>query len=180
MARGSLAFARTHAFGQQGGLCFYCDTPMWLTGPEDFAHAHGISLRQAKLFQVTGEHVIAHQDGGRGGANITAACLFCNKARHQFRAAAAPSAASYARHVRRRVAAGKWFPFPLTASMRAGHPCQLVFTPATATVSPETEATAKGLWGTMGTWAWRQWKRFHGFLTHFRPFVGEEKASPLC
>ena len=75
---------RRQAFKKQKGRCFYCRKPMWLGGAEEFAKSHNISLKQAKRFQCTAEHLIARQDGGTDDSeNIVAACYFCNSTRHK-------------------------------------------------------------------------------------------------
>ena len=56
----SLAFARSG----QGGLCFYCELPMWAESAPSFATKCRITLADAKQFQCTGEHLRALQDGG--------------------------------------------------------------------------------------------------------------------
>lgn len=100
--------ARNAAFHRQGGLCYYCDLPMWLTNHGGFAVRHGLSLRQAACLQATGEHLVAQQDGGGHGTNVVAACHHCNECRHKFRPHAAPDADRYRGHVRQKVARRKW------------------------------------------------------------------------
>jgi hypothetical protein len=102
---------RHKAFNQQNCKCFYCGFPMWERAVEQFAIAHSISIRQARLLRSTAEHLVAQTDGGLDApGNIVAACAWCNKRRHAGRAHLAPAAAAYKTHVARRVAAGKWHP----------------------------------------------------------------------
>jgi hypothetical protein len=100
--------ARNAAFHAQGGRCYYCEFPMWLTDRAGFAATHGLTLRQAARLQATGEHLVAQQDGGKHGANVVAACHHCNDLRHKFRPQSAPSSASYRLRVQRRVKQLHW------------------------------------------------------------------------
>ncbi|NMG31957.1 HNH endonuclease [Aromatoleum evansii] len=105
----NLASARTHAYIAQSCRCIYCGAPMWSQSPEKFAAAHGISLVDARRFQLTAEHLTARSEGGRNSAlNIAAACLFCNMKRHQRKAPPAPLA--YQALVQMRISQGKWHP----------------------------------------------------------------------
>lgn len=91
--------SRLHAFRQQQGKCFYCGLPMW--GPGD---PPGPSQ-----LRCTAEHLLARFEGGtHGRANIVAACAHCNMTRHLRKRP--PEPLQYRRQVRRRVAAGRWFP----------------------------------------------------------------------
>ncbi|MDT4861825.1 hypothetical protein FQZ97_964450 [compost metagenome] len=82
-ARKSLVKPRAQAFKVQGGRCFYCHLPMWQANPEEFAARHGLTIKQVARLQCTGEHLVAHKDGGAArSGNIVAACRFCNQARH--------------------------------------------------------------------------------------------------
>jgi hypothetical protein len=100
--------ARNAAFHAQGGLCHYCEFPMWLVDRAGFAATHGLTLRQASLLQATAEHLLAQQDGGKHGANVVAACYHCNTSRHRFRPQSAPDAISYRDQVQRRVKHRHW------------------------------------------------------------------------
>ncbi|MBD5801366.1 hypothetical protein AZOA_07800 [Azoarcus sp. Aa7] len=105
----SIVSARTHAYIAQSGRCIYCGAPMWSRSPEDFAAAHGISLVDAGRFQLTAEHLTARREGGSNSRpNIAAACLYCNRMRHQRKAPPAPLA--YQAFVQKRIAQGKWHP----------------------------------------------------------------------
>lgn len=105
----SIALARSSAFREQAGRCIYCGAPMWSHSPEEYAQAHGISLADARRFQVTAEHLKARSDGGSNSRrNIVAACLFCNQKRHQRKAPPAPDA--YQALVQARIARRKWHP----------------------------------------------------------------------
>ena len=115
MSRKSLVSARESAFIRQGGLCCYCDEPMWLIGHEEFADRHGLTLRQAKSHQCTAEHLHARCDGGGNRLrNIAAACALCNHRRHAHRAGnAAPDPQTYRSMVLGSIRRGKWRPWPL-------------------------------------------------------------------
>lgn len=100
---------RQRAFDQQAGLCFYCRGPMWCTDPLQFAQCRGISLKVARWFQCTAEHLVPVSQGGRNAVvNIVATCLFCNQTRHKAKTIRSPE--SYAAHVRRRLAGNRWLP----------------------------------------------------------------------
>jgi 5-methylcytosine-specific restriction endonuclease McrA len=80
---------------------------MWDGEPAAFARQHRISQRAARLLQCTAEHLVARKDGGRNcTANIAAACVTCNRRRHQRKKALPP--ADYQTYVARRLRAGKW------------------------------------------------------------------------
>lgn len=115
--RKSLSKPRQKAFLRQQGRCFYCQQPMWLDDPHSFAQLHGLTTRQAQLLQCTGEHLVAHSEGGgANAANIVAACFHCNQRRHNRKSA--PDPESYRRLVMRRMAKNGWLPFrPMEATM---------------------------------------------------------------
>lgn len=105
--RQSLAKPRSIAFTRQAGYCFYCSQPMWSKNSLEFASKHKITPGQAKPFQCTGEHLKAHQDGGSSKQNnIVAACLFCNKQRHQRKVVPPPD--QYKELIDRRMTQGRW------------------------------------------------------------------------
>jgi 5-methylcytosine-specific restriction endonuclease McrA len=80
---------------------------MWQDNIERYAKEHGISLTRAKHFQCTGEHLVAHSDGGPASQeNIVAACLFCNQGRHKRKNP--PSPKKYALLVLKRLEKGAW------------------------------------------------------------------------
>ncbi len=82
-SRKSLAKPRAQAFKAQGGRCYYCNLPMWQANPEAFAARYGLTSRQVQILHCTGEHLVAHKDGGGVGRdNIVAACWRCNHGRH--------------------------------------------------------------------------------------------------
>lgn len=104
-----IAKPRLDAFKNQAGLCYYCKSPMWLNGVECFATKHAISISAAFRFQCTAEHLTARCDGGSNRKkNIVAACLFCNKKRHQRKIPPAPL--KYRALIQRRLKQGKWHP----------------------------------------------------------------------
>ncbi|WP_277374865.1 HNH endonuclease [Pseudomonas sp. AA-38] len=88
---------------------------MWLDSAESFAIQHGITVKQARHFQCTAEHLQARQDGGRDvPGNIAAACIRCNQLRHK-RKKPMP-AEKYLQHVVKRVSKGGWHPLPKSAT----------------------------------------------------------------
>lgn len=105
--RKSLVKPRSNAFITQSGRCFYCNEPMWSEDPHEFALKHKITLSQAKRFQCTGEHLKAHKDGGTAAqSNIVAACLFCNRKRHQRKTPPPPD--QYKKLIEKRMSHGRW------------------------------------------------------------------------
>lgn len=92
---------------RQRWRCRYCRQPMWLKDMEGFATRHGLSIEQAGLLQVTAEHLHPRGEGGRNSyANIAAACLYCNRRRHQTGRVLSP--ADYARYVQDQLRSGGW------------------------------------------------------------------------
>lgn len=105
--RKSLKPYRIKAYHSQQGLCFYCHQPMWLSDPKAYADQFGLRLSQAHLMRCTGEHLIAHSEGGpASGRNIVAACWFCNSHRHR-RKSPLPTS-RYKEFVSRRLGKGGW------------------------------------------------------------------------
>lgn len=97
-------------FGLQSGLCFYCRQPMWHHNPEQFAQRHAITVKNARFFQATAEHLVARSDGGLDvSENIVAACWYCNNRRHRARRVLPPD--RYAQKVGSRLSEGKWHGF---------------------------------------------------------------------
>jgi len=119
----SIKTARARAFHRQHGRCCYCDGPVWLVNPVAFARAYGLTAAQAAQMRATAEHLRAHCEGGRGGANIAAACWLCNRRRHQRREGAL-SPEHYRQHVVKRVRKGRWHPFPFASALRSRRPMQ--------------------------------------------------------
>lgn len=112
MGRKSVIKHRSAAFDRQGGRCYYCGYQMWRDSLEAFAQLHGYSLRCARLQQCTAEHLKARQDGGADSrGNIVAACLLCNRRRHQRKKAPEPE--QYKAFVRQRLSQGRWYAQPL-------------------------------------------------------------------
>lgn len=106
---------RNHKAVRQNWRCIYCEQPMWLKNPEAFAARHGLSLERASLLQVTAEHLRPRSEGGRNSySNIAAACLHCNRMRHQ--AAEVLSPEDYARYVRDQLRGGQWHGIRLVSS----------------------------------------------------------------
>jgi hypothetical protein len=107
MAKSLFRF-RLDAFRRQAGRCYYCTAPMWLEDAPAFARTYGLTDRAARLLQCTAEHLHAKRDGGADSMhNVVAACRFCNGKRHWGRKVA-PSATTYLRLVRSRLAQGRW------------------------------------------------------------------------
>lgn len=108
---------RRQAFEKQNCRCFYCQLPMWEENQELFARGQGIPARLIKYLKCTAEHLVAQQDNGRDTLeNIVAACLWCNRLRHQGRQHKAPEPTTYKSRIAKLVAQGKWH--PVAASRR--------------------------------------------------------------
>ena len=104
-----IAKLRLKAFQKQSGLCYYCESRMWLKNLERFANQHAISKSAAARFQCTAEHLVARCDGGSNkNDNIVAACIFCNQTRHKRRKPLVP--VKHRAHIKRRLKQGKWHP----------------------------------------------------------------------
>jgi len=102
---------RRKAYEQQNHLCFYCAYPIWEEDRNAFSRLHGVSPRLAQHLKCTAEHLTARQDQGRDTAsNVVAACLWCNRMRHQGRRHGAPDAVNYLFWVARLVAMDRWHP----------------------------------------------------------------------
>lgn len=107
--RKSLAKPRSLAFENQHGHCFYCGQIMCNDALELFAQEHGLTIKQAKLLQCTGEHLIPHKEGGESSkSNIVAACYYCNHKRHARKKELSPL--EYRSLVARRMSKGGWHP----------------------------------------------------------------------
>lgn len=107
MAKNPLVRLRKSAFDRQKGKCCYCGFVMWRDNPEGFAQHHKITLRQARHFQCTAEHLRARKDGGTDtSVNIAAACSLCNSRRHRYLSPLSP--ADYQVFVQKKVRKGGW------------------------------------------------------------------------
>ena len=105
--RKSLVIPRSNAFSHQNGYCYYYGQPMWNGNPKSFANKYKLTLPQTKSFQCTGEHLIAHQDGGSSSQqNIVAACWFCNQQRH--RKKVVPSPDQYKKFIQHQMSKNRW------------------------------------------------------------------------
>ena len=105
--RTSLKNLRSNAFKRQGGLCFYCCMPMWEKNQQAFADRYGLTWKQSRIFQCTGEHLTPHSLGGPASPrNIVAACLHCNKSRHKH--GGQRTAEAHMHYVRARMKCGGW------------------------------------------------------------------------
>ena len=108
-----LSKIKNRKFSHQKGLCFYCMQPMWKKDPEQFSDKFMLTLKQAKFFQCTIEHLKARCDGGDNSeSNIVMACMFCNQTRHRAKHPLCPVA--FKRKVVGRISAGKWHPTVVT------------------------------------------------------------------
>jgi HNH endonuclease len=102
-----IARLRARACEEQNALCIYCGYPMLIGDSAAFARRYDITIRQAKQFACTAEHLIACKDGGRTNReNVVAACRLCNVRRHAGRKLRC--ADQYAAVVRRGVCKGTW------------------------------------------------------------------------
>lgn len=107
MANKKVLKLRAQAFNRQGGRCFYCGVSMWTDDAHRFARRHRLTIGEASPLKCTAEHLQARADGGADTSNnIVAACLLCNRRRHQSREPRQPP--DYRQHVRRRVQAQRW------------------------------------------------------------------------
>jgi len=80
---------------------------MWKDDINAYALKNAMSLRQARFFESTGEHLIPFSEGGTSKQeNIVAACRLCNERRH--RRNANLTSAQYIEYVQRHVARGGW------------------------------------------------------------------------
>ena len=111
--RKPLNASRGRAFLKQRGRCYYCQQPMWVQSEEELTNRFPITAKQARLLQCTGEHLIAHSEGGSSSQeNIVAACKFCNTKRHARKTAPTPDL--YKLMVTRRLFKGAWHGLRLT------------------------------------------------------------------
>lgn len=102
-----LVTLRKSAFKAQSGRCFYCHVLMWENDPGSFALVHKFTLKQARWFKCTAEHLVAKQDGGLDTAeNIVAACRWCNSRRHKRKTV--PASKAYLQMVQHRMRRGGW------------------------------------------------------------------------
>ena len=110
----ALLRSRSIAFHKQGGLCFYCQAPMWQDDSAAFAARLNLPPRRVKYLQCTAEHLLARQNGGDDSpANVVAACSFCNRHRHWGRERRAPAPDKYRKRVRALMQAGHWYGAPV-------------------------------------------------------------------
>lgn len=80
---------------------------MWNIEPSEILSKFIVSANNLKHFKCTGEHLIAHCEGGPANqSNIVAACWFCNSKRHQRKIAIGLK--QYKNHVLKRLKKGKW------------------------------------------------------------------------
>lgn len=111
---------RNHKAARQNWRCIYCDQPMWCRDVEAFASRHGLSLDRAALLQLTAEHLQPQCEGGRHSyRNIAAACLYCNRMRHQT-GKQNLSPADYARYVRTELRLARWHGISIGGSNSLG------------------------------------------------------------
>lgn len=112
----SIPTLRNFAFNDQSRCCYYCGAKMWLSKPEEFANACGISSKAAERFRCTAEHLTPREEGGKDTAeNIVAACRYCNSARHRTRQTRTPR--EHKDHVLRRLKKNRWHPPPLRGAL---------------------------------------------------------------
>jgi 5-methylcytosine-specific restriction endonuclease McrA len=107
---------RKTAFEKQNGHCCYCGFLMWQDSAESFAQSHRISVAQAKHFQCTAEHLKAREVGGKDCVkNIAAACVRCNRSRHNRKKA--PEPVQYQELVQKRLNKGGWISLPAKTNL---------------------------------------------------------------
>ena len=81
--------------------------PMWTSDPIGFSRKYKITLKQTKQLQCTGEHLVAHANGGPASIeNIVAACAYCNRRRHQRDNEISPG--KYKSLIAKRLHKGRW------------------------------------------------------------------------
>lgn len=103
----NLSKKRLAAFNKQSGCCYYCGSPMWEGSQKEFANKNKITKKYAARFQSTAEHLLARCDGGKDiESNIVAACIFCNRNRHQRKKPLGPP--GYKALIQKRLQQGKW------------------------------------------------------------------------
>lgn len=101
-----LQVLRERAFQLQHGRCWYCGAHMWLVSPDELTCRKPSLVALAQL-RCSAEHLRAQCDGGRDtAANVVAACLRCNRTRHQRKRPPEPMA--FRAQVRQRMARGAW------------------------------------------------------------------------
>ncbi len=111
--RPPLKKVRSQAFRAQGGVCYYCNQPMWMKSEQELTSRYPITAKQAKLLQCTGEHLVAYSEGGNSRhMNIAAACLYCNRNRHRGKKSFTPD--RFQQLARRRLSKGAWHGMRLT------------------------------------------------------------------
>lgn len=99
----------------QRGRCYYCGLPMWDKALDQQLPKSCRSTKLPKALQCTAEHLKPRSEGGEDSeANVVAACIFCNAARHRRKRPRSP--ADHLAHVRKRMDAGRW----LRGSTKAG------------------------------------------------------------
>ena len=102
---------RQHAYRKQSCLCYYCQFPMWEIDEEDYIKSSGLPPHLTQYLRSTAEHLQAQQDNGKDASdNIVAACLWCNRMRHEGRSSCAPDPTSYKNLVSQLVSEGCWHP----------------------------------------------------------------------
>lgn len=102
-----IAKIRVQKYAEQGGLCFYCQQPMWESDPLKFAQSYKLSRKRLSWLRSTAEHLLPRQEGGADlPMNIVAACAYCNSHRHHCRMPRDPNAHTVL--VRKRLNEGRW------------------------------------------------------------------------
>jgi hypothetical protein len=80
---------------------------MWNQCPYELTARFPVTERQVGKHRCTGEHLIAHSEGGTAkSTNIVAACLRCNQGRHKRKIVPVPEA--FKKLVGRLMSNGKW------------------------------------------------------------------------
>lgn len=111
-----LSRLRTRAASIQSFRCIYCHLPVWTGDPQPFMQRFHLTLREARALQCTAEHLLARCDGGKdSNDNIAAACLHCNRTRHQRAKPLDPLA--YQSLVQQRLSRGAWHPRSITSKV---------------------------------------------------------------
>ncbi|WP_350036489.1 HNH endonuclease [Pseudohaliea sp.] len=88
---------------------------MWQNSAEELVSRYGITRKQARLLQCTGEHLTPHSENGSAEkTNIVAACVYCNRTRHRAKKPMDPL--SYGSQVKKRLISGRWHQLRLQSS----------------------------------------------------------------
>ncbi|WP_199231379.1 HNH endonuclease signature motif containing protein [Falsiroseomonas bella] len=119
---------------------------MWDDDPATFAQRHSLSVRLARRFRCTAEHLQARSTGGTDTPdNIVAACAHCNSTRHKRKSP--PSPEVFRMQVARRMERGCWHPVPAHSAFavsREATSMKAAAIAATGAAAPPRETAEQG------------------------------------